>query len=176
VFGLSTDYQVFLLSRIQEEWHTHHDNTRAVHNGTVRVSGIITSAATIMIAVFGSFVLSGQRFLQEIGVGLAVAVAIDAFLIRFMLVPAVMHILGPRNWWLPSPLAWLPRVHLDPAESPTDASAPRLDVTGANSLAQRPAVREDRDTQETLTTAGVPIDDSRSGTGLPASDSTDSGS
>jgi putative drug exporter of the RND superfamily len=133
VFGLSTDYQVFLLTRIQEEWHTHHDNTRAVHNGTVRVSGIITGAATIMIAVFGSFVLSGQRFLQEIGVGLAVAVAIDAFLIRFMLVPAVMHILGPRNWWLPNPLAWLPRVHLDPAETTTNASTHRsIDVERAN--------------------------------------------
>jgi RND superfamily putative drug exporter len=118
VFGLSTDYQVFLLSRIQEEWHTHHDNARAVHDGMTRVSGIITGAAIIMIAVFGSFVLGGQRLLQEIGTGFAVAVALDAFLIRFVLVPALMYILGDRNWQLPTWLAWLPRVHIEPAEAP----------------------------------------------------------
>jgi RND superfamily putative drug exporter len=114
VFGLSTDYQVFLLTRVQEEWHTHHDNTRAVRDGMGRVSGIITGAAVIMIAVFGSFVLGGQRFLQEIGVGLAVAVALDAFLIRFIAVPAIMYILGDRNWRLPRRLGWLPRIHIDP--------------------------------------------------------------
>ncbi|NUT21809.1 MAG: MMPL family transporter [Hamadaea sp.] len=118
VFGLSTDYQVFLLSRIQEEWYAHRDNTRAVHEGMGRVSGIITGAAVIMIAVFGSFVLSGQRFLGEIGVGLAVAVALDAFLIRFTVVPAIMFILGDANWWLPRRLSRrLPRVHLEPAEA-----------------------------------------------------------
>ena len=117
VFGLSTDYQVFLLTRIQEEWHARHDNTRAVHDGMGRVSGIITGAAIIMIAVFSSFVLGGQRFLAEIGVGLAVAVALDAFLIRFMLVPAIMYILGDRNWRMPRRLAWLPRVHIEPEES-----------------------------------------------------------
>lgn len=115
VFGLSTDYQVFLLTRIQEEWHGHGDNDRAVRNGMGRVSGVITGAAMIMIAVFGSFVLGGQRFLAEIGVALAVAVALDAFLIRFLLVPAVMYVLGDRNWWLPRWLRWLPRVHLEPA-------------------------------------------------------------
>ena len=119
VFGLSTDYQVFLLTRVQEEWHTHHDNTRAVHDGMGRVSGIITGAALIMIAVFGSFVLSGQRFLQEIGVGLAVAVALDAFLIRFIAVPAIMYILGDRNWRLPRWLGRLPRIHIEP-EQPTE--------------------------------------------------------
>jgi putative drug exporter of the RND superfamily len=119
VFGLSTDYQVFLLTRVQEEWHAHHDNTRAVHDGMGRVSGIITGAAVIMIAVFGSFVLGGQRFLQEIGVGLAVAVALDAFLIRFIAVPAMMYILDDRNWWLPRWLGWLPRIHIEP-EQPTD--------------------------------------------------------
>ena len=119
VFGLSTDYQVFLLTRVQEEWHTHHDNTRAVHDGMGRVSGIITGAALIMIAVFGSFVLGGQRFLQEIGVGLAVAVALDAFLIRFIAVPAIMYILGDRNWRLPRWLGRLPRIHIEP-EQPTE--------------------------------------------------------
>jgi hypothetical protein len=65
VFGLSTDYQVFLLSRIQEEWHVHHDNARAVHDGMTRVSGVITGAAVIMIAVFASFVVGGQRLLRR---------------------------------------------------------------------------------------------------------------
>jgi RND superfamily putative drug exporter len=116
VFGLSTDYQVFLLTRIQEEWHTDHDNVRAVRDGMGRVSGIITGAAVIMIAVFGSFVLGGQRFLQEIGVGLAVAVALDAFLIRFVAVPAIMYILGDWNWQLPRWLGWLPRVHIEPEQ------------------------------------------------------------
>jgi putative drug exporter of the RND superfamily len=118
VFGLSTDYQVFLLSRIKEEWNSHHDNTRAVHDGISRVSGIITSAAIIMIAVFGSFVLGGLQLLQEFGVGFAVAVALDAFLIRFALVPALMYILGDRNWQLPTWLEWLPRLRLESAETP----------------------------------------------------------
>jgi RND superfamily putative drug exporter len=116
-FGLSTDYQVFLLSRIQEEWHACHDNDRAVHAGISRVSGVITGAAIIMIAVFGSFTLSGLRVLQEFGVGFAVAVALDAFLIRFALVPALMYILGDRNWRLPTWLGWLPRVRIEPAET-----------------------------------------------------------
>lgn len=121
-FGLATDYQVFLLSRIQEEWHAQRDNNRAVHDGISRVSGIITGAAVIMIAVFASFMLGGQRILQEFGVGLAVGVALDAFLIRFALVPAVMYIIGDRNWWLPSWLRWLPRVHIEPEAESTDGS------------------------------------------------------
>jgi putative drug exporter of the RND superfamily len=124
VFGLSTDYQVFLLSRIKEEWDAHHDNARAVHDGISRVSGIITGAV-IMIAVFGSFVVGGQRLLQEIGTGFAVAVALDAFLIRFILVPALMYILGDRNWQLPARLTWLPRIHIEPDETPEAPTAPR---------------------------------------------------
>lgn len=129
VFGLSTDYEVFLLSRIQEEWAAHHDNARAVHEGISRVSGVITSAAIIMIAVFGSFVLGGLRILQEFGVGFAVAVALDAFLIRFALLPAVMYILGDRNWKLPAWLAWLPRVGMETGgtrEAPPAARAGTL--------------------------------------------------
>jgi putative drug exporter of the RND superfamily len=123
VFGLSTDYQLFLLTRIQEEWHAHHDHDRAVHEGMGRVSGVITGAAVIMIAVFGSFALSGQLFLQQIGVGFAVAVALDAFLIRFLLVPAVMYILGERNWWLPRWLDWLPRLRVEPEEPVREPAA-----------------------------------------------------
>jgi RND superfamily putative drug exporter len=115
VFGLSTDYQVFLLSRIKEEWDAGHDNARAVHDGVSRVSGIITGAAIIMIAVFGSFVLGGQLLLQEFGVGFAVAVALDAFLVRFALAPALMYILGDRNWQLPAWLDWLPVVRVQAA-------------------------------------------------------------
>jgi putative drug exporter of the RND superfamily len=122
VFGLSTDYQVFLLSRVQEEWQTHHDNARAVHDGMGRVSGVITGAAVIMIAVFGSFALGGQLLLEQIGIGFAVAVALDAFLIRFMLVPAVMYILGDKNWQLPRWLSWLPEVHIE-TENPARALA-----------------------------------------------------
>ncbi|HEX3650746.1 MAG TPA: MMPL family transporter, partial [Pseudonocardiaceae bacterium] len=123
VFGLSTDYQVFLLTRIQEEWLTHHDNDRAVHDGMGRVSGVITGAAVIMVAVFGSFALGGQVLLQQIGVGFAVAVALDAFLLRFVLVPAVMYILGQKNWYLPRRLGWLPQVHIEP----TDTRASEMD-------------------------------------------------
>jgi RND superfamily putative drug exporter len=123
VFGLSTDYQVFLLTRIQEEWLTHHDNDRAVVVGIGRVSGVITGAAIIMIAVFSSFALGGVELLQQIGVGFAVAVALDAFLLRFILVPAMMYILGKKNWYLPRWLAWLPKVHLEPTP-PTAAPAP----------------------------------------------------
>ena len=124
VFGLSTDYQVFLLSRVQEEWHACHDNTRAVHDGMTRVSGVITGAAVIMIAVFGSFVAGGQRLLQEIGTGFAVAVALDAFLIRFALVPALMYILGDWNWRLPAWLNWLPRLHVESADPGTQDPQP----------------------------------------------------
>jgi putative drug exporter of the RND superfamily len=116
VFGLSTDYQVFLLSRIREEWHTHHDNDRAIHDGMSRASGVITGAAIIMITVFGSFVLGGQVLLEQFGVGFAVAVALDAFLIRFILVPALMYILGGKNWQFPSWLSWMPRPHIEHRE------------------------------------------------------------
>ncbi|HKN98581.1 MAG TPA: MMPL family transporter [Pseudonocardiaceae bacterium] len=132
VFGLSTDYQVFLLTRIQEEWLTHHDNDRAVHDGMGRVSGVITGAAVIMIAVFSSFALGGQILLQQIGVGFAVAVALDAFLLRFILVPAVMYVLGRRNWHLPRWLAWLPRIHIEPQHDPlwTDDAQDTLAASG----------------------------------------------
>jgi putative drug exporter of the RND superfamily len=133
VFGLSTDYQVFLLSRIQEEWHGQRDNDRAVHDGMSRASGVITGAAIIMIAVFGSFILGGQLLLEQFGVAFAVAVALDAFLVRFILVPAVMYILGDRNWQSPRWLGWLPRLHVEYRE-PAPGRAPgrsRPEPTGA---------------------------------------------
>ena len=110
VFGLSMDYEVFLLSRIKEEYDAHGDNSLAVAHGLAKTARLITAAAAIMICVFGSFVLSDLRVLKLIGFGLAFAVFIDATLVRLVLVPATMELLGDRNWWLPSWLEWLPRV------------------------------------------------------------------
>lgn len=123
VFGLSTDYQVFLLTRVQEEWLVHRDNARAVREGMGRVSGVITGAAVIMIAVFGAFALGGQLLFQQIGIGFAAAVALDAFLLRFLLVPAVMYILGERNWTLPRWLRRLPHLHIE-AEGRAEPALP----------------------------------------------------
>ncbi len=119
LFGLSMDYQVFLVSRMHEEWHHTRDNTRAVFVGQAETGRVITAAALIMIVVFAAFILEGQRVIAEFGVGLAAAVAIDAFLIRTILVPAVMHALGNANWWLPGWLdRILPHLSVDPADEP----------------------------------------------------------
>lgn len=117
LFGLSMDYQVFLVSRIHEEWVHTKDNHRAVNVGLVETGGIITAAGLIMIAVFAGFVLSGERLLQMIGIGLAGAILLDAFVVRTMLVPAVMHRLGAANWWYPR---WLDRVTPHLAVEPPD--------------------------------------------------------
>ena len=113
VFGLSMDYEVFLLSRIKEEYDAHGDNSLAVAHGLAKTARLITAAAAIMICVFGSFVLSDLRVLKLIGFGLAFAVLIDATLVRLVLVPATMELLGDRNWWLPKWLEWLPRVNVE---------------------------------------------------------------
>ncbi|PXY31058.1 MMPL family transporter [Prauserella muralis] len=101
VFGLSMDYEVFLLSRMREEWRRTGDAVHAVREGLAATGGVITAAAAIMIVVFGAFVLSPDRMLQQFGLGLAVAVLLDAFVIRCLIVPAVMRLLGARAWWLP---------------------------------------------------------------------------
>ncbi|GAA3631386.1 MMPL family transporter [Kineosporia mesophila] len=125
LFGLSMDYQVFLVSRMHEEWQHSRDNARAVTVGQAETGRVITAAALIMIFVFAAFILEGQRIIAEFGVGLAAAVAIDAFLIRTILVPAVMHGLGNANWWLPGWLdRILPHLSVDPADEPLpDATA-----------------------------------------------------
>ena len=111
VFGLSMDYEVFLLSRIREEWVRTGDNAEAVARGLAGTGRIVTSAALIMIAVFLSFVASPVPSLKMLGLGLAVAIAIDATVVRMVLVPATMALLGKANWWLPSRLdRILPRV------------------------------------------------------------------
>ncbi|HEX5618660.1 MAG TPA: MMPL family transporter [Solirubrobacteraceae bacterium] len=118
LFGLSMDYQVFLVSRMHEEWVNTEDNSHSVRIGQAATGRVITAAATIMILVFGSFLLAGQRVIAEFGIGLASAVFLDAFVLRTVLVPAVMHIIGDRNWWVPKALdRALPRIAVEGAES-----------------------------------------------------------
>lgn len=107
VFGLSMDYEVFLLTRIREEYDRTADNTSAVADGLAATARVITAAALIMVLVFASFVLEDMRTVKVLGLGLAAAVAIDATVIRMLLVPATMELLGDRNWWIPR---WLDRV------------------------------------------------------------------
>ncbi|MFF3496171.1 MMPL family transporter [Streptomyces sp. NPDC002795] len=117
LFGLSMDYQVFLVSRMYEEWLETGDNRRAVRVGLAETSRVINSAAVIMISVFLAFVLSGDRVIAMFGIALAVAVAVDAFILRTLLVPALMHMLGGANWWLPKWLdRRLPRLSIEPPE------------------------------------------------------------
>ncbi|MET8982781.1 MMPL family transporter [Streptomyces sp. NPDC004539] len=120
MFGLSMDYQVFLVSRMREEWARTGDNRRAVRVGQAETGKVIAVAATIMFCVFGSFVFGGMRVIAEFGVSLAVAVAVDALLIRMCLVPALMHLCGNANWWLPRSLdKALPNVSVEgPADEP----------------------------------------------------------
>ena len=108
LFGLSMDYEVFLLSRIREEWRISGDNSTAVADGLAKTARVITAAAAIMICVFGSFVFGDPlHVLKVFGLGLASAILIDATLVRMVLVPSVMELLGPANWWMP---AWLDRL------------------------------------------------------------------
>lgn len=101
VFGLSMDYEVFLISRIQEEYQNGSNNTKATIDGLVSTSKIITSAALIMIVITGAFAFTDVIPVKQIGVGIAIAVAIDATIIRLLLVPSLMRLFGDWNWWLP---------------------------------------------------------------------------
>ncbi|MEU2115957.1 MMPL family transporter [Streptomyces sp. NPDC016459] len=124
LFGLSMDYQVFLVSRMYEEWLETGDNRRAVRVGLAETSRVINSAAVIMISVFLAFVLSGDRVIAMFGIALAAAVALDAFVLRTLLVPALMHLLGGANWWLPRWLdRRLPRISIEPPECREAADA-----------------------------------------------------
>ncbi len=118
VFGLSMDYEVFLLSRIREEYDRTHDNATAVADGLALTARVITAAAAIMVCVFGSFVFGGDVPLKIMGLGLAVAVLIDATVVRLVLVPSTMELLGDWNWWIPKWLdRILPRVHVEASKS-----------------------------------------------------------
>jgi RND superfamily putative drug exporter len=118
LFGLSMDYEVFLVTRIHEEWLKSRDNTMAVRNGLAATGKTISAAALIMILVFGSFMLGGMLVIKEFGLGLAAGVLVDAIVIRMAIVPSVMQLLGRANWWFP---AWLdrllPRVAVEPDEA-----------------------------------------------------------
>jgi RND superfamily putative drug exporter len=113
LFGLSMDYEVFLLSRIKEEYDRTGDNAFAVADGLSATARVITAAALIMVCVFGSFVFGDQRVVKEFGLGLAAAILIDASIVRMILVPATMELLGDRNWWFPKWLSWLPTIHVE---------------------------------------------------------------
>jgi putative drug exporter of the RND superfamily len=113
LFGLSMDYHVFLLSRIREEYDKTHDNTEAVAYGVRTTAGLITGAATIMVVVFIGFASGSLGPLQQMGFGLAVAVFLDATIVRTLLVPASMRLLGDANWYLPSWLEWLPKLNVE---------------------------------------------------------------
>ncbi len=115
LFGLSMDYEVFLVSRIQEEWLTSGDNRTAVRKGLAATGKSITAAALIMILVFGSFILGGQRVIKEFGLGLAAGILMDALVIRMAIVPSLMLLFGKANWWFPGWLdRILPRISVDP--------------------------------------------------------------
>ena len=117
LFGLSMDYQVFLVSRMHEEWVHTRDNRHAVIAGQATTGRVITAAAAIMISVFGAFVFGGQRVIAEFGIGLAAAVLLDAFILRTFLVPALMHLFGEANWWLPRALERrMPHLSVEPTE------------------------------------------------------------
>jgi putative drug exporter of the RND superfamily len=114
LFGLSMDYEIFLIRRVREEWHRTHDNRLAVATGIEHTARPISAAAAIMVAVFGSFLSANLLELKQIGFALAIAIALDASLVRLVLVPATMRLLGSRNWWLPGPLdRLLPDVEID---------------------------------------------------------------
>jgi RND superfamily putative drug exporter len=121
LFGLSMDYEVFLLSRVREEYVASHDNHTAVVRGISSTARVITSAALIMIAVFLAFVSGEDAATKMFGLGLATAIFIDATLVRMVLVPATMTLLGDANWWLPG---WLDRL------------LPRIDLDGAQRLVE----------------------------------------
>ena len=123
VFGLSMDYEVFLLSRVREEWHRTGDSRTSVADGLAATAKVITAAAAIMVVVFGSFMLEFERTMKMMGTGLAVAILFDATIVRMLLVPATMELLGDKNWWLPS---WLERL------------LPNVDIEGHADLAARP--------------------------------------
>ena len=122
LFGLSMDYEVFLVSQIEEHVHAGEDNKSSVVSGLVTSARVITSAALIMVFVFGSFVLNGDPTIKQFGVGLAVAVILDATIVRCLLVPALMILMGKINWYMPH---WL------------DRAVPHLSIEGAEFFDQR---------------------------------------
>jgi RND superfamily putative drug exporter len=139
LFGLSMDYEVFLLTQMREHFRQNEDEKEAVIEGLANTGRVITSAAAIMVCVFTSFVLNGNPIVKEFGVGLAVAIAIDATLVRCLLVPAIMVLLGKRAWWLPNWLGrFVPHISIEGEEFfarrdaalATSADGPKSGATG----------------------------------------------
>ena len=154
VFGLSMDYEVFLVSRMHEEWVHTKDAHYAVRHGLAMTGRVVTAAAIIMIAVFGAFAIGNERALAMMGVGFASAIFIDAFIIRLLLLPAVMHIVGPAMWWMP---AWLdkrlPHLHIERPDEPPTPEGPHLRRAGA---AARVRLRPERPASHAPCGAGAP--------------------
>ena len=133
LFGLSMDYEVFLLSRVKEEYDRTRDNGAAVADGLSATARVITAAALIMVTVFGSFVFGDERIIKEFGLGLAVAILVDSTIVRMLLVPATMELLGDANWWLPRWLdRLLPNVHIE-GEHDLDEELASIGEAGAPS-------------------------------------------
>ena len=131
VFGLSMDYEVFLVSRVHEEWQARSDASAAVREGLARTGRVITAAAAVMVAVFGAFAISGDRVLEMFGLAMASAVLLDALVVRMLLLPAVLQILGRTTWTLPRWLdRRLPRVAIEaePAPKPHRSLEPAFEV------------------------------------------------
>ena len=123
LFGLSMDYQVFLLSRIHERWSATGDTPGAIVHGVASTARLITGAAAIIVVVFAGFATGQLVAFQEMGFGIAVALALDATVVRLLLIPAAMRLLGERNWYLPRWLAWLPDLQVEGTHEP-QAQAP----------------------------------------------------
>ncbi len=135
LFGLSMDYEVFLVSQIEEHVHAGEDNTQSVVSGLVTSARVITAGAAIMVFVFGSFVLNGDPTIKQFGIGLAVAVILDATVVRCLLVPALMVMMGDHNWYMPR---WL------------DRATPHLSIEGAEFF-------ERRDREQAMPPDPVPV-------------------
>jgi putative drug exporter of the RND superfamily len=123
VFGLSMDYEVFLVSRMREEWDRTKDNERAVSLGLAKTGRIVTAAGMIMFAAFMGFVAGSIVGLQQFGFGLAIAILLDVTIVRALLVPSAMKLFGRWNWWLPANVARVVRVKPSPLERPAAAAA-----------------------------------------------------
>jgi RND superfamily putative drug exporter len=148
-FGLPMDYQVFLVSRMHEEWRYQSQNDEAVRVGHADAGRVIVAAASTVVFVFGAFVFGDSRTIKLLGLGMAAAVLLDAFVIRMLIVPAIMHGIGRANWWLPR---WLDRIlpHVtiegDPAVGPEPVATNATDGVSRGAAPQEPrlTVGEDR--------------------------------
>jgi RND superfamily putative drug exporter len=140
VFGLSMDYEVFLVSRIREQWVRRGDASAAVADGVALTGRVITAAAAIMVCVFVSFMLGDQRAIKEFGFGLAFAVFLDAIVVRSVLLPAVLQILGERTWWLPRWLQTrLPDINIEGSAARGRSQTGRHDHDDASGVEPAPA-------------------------------------